>query len=105
MVWTLFPNLVSLAASAYMVFMAVSSIRSHAAENLEQIGLIVFGVPTLLVQLLVFVSLTYFYLKPLTTRHPEPRTRQVFVIIGWVPPAVTLAAIVIGVVFGGGRAQ
>ena len=99
MAWTLLPNLASLAASAYVVFLAYSAATRHGGENYAALGLLVVGVPVLFVQAVVFPPLTAYYLKAPGSAAPSQAARWLFR-FAWVPPVVTVVGSIVAGVAG-----
>ena len=99
MAWTLVPNLASLAASAYFIFLAHSAGTRHGGENYAALGLPVVGIPVLFVQAVVFPPLTAYYLKAPGSVAPSPAARWLFR-CSCVPPVLTVVGSMVAILVG-----
>jgi hypothetical protein len=90
-------NLISTFGCAYTVFAVIRSARWHRGENLASLALLVVGLPTLFAQVVVFLPVTQLCARKLTAHATGFRTHWLRFFAGLLP-AVTLTAIVTGVV-------
>jgi hypothetical protein len=88
-------NLLSMCISMYIVFLEVQAVTWHRAENLAALGLLLFGVPALLIQAVVLLPLTVWCARKSASGAPETRPRWSPYVAAFLV-AVTLAAIVTG---------
>lgn len=95
-------SVISACGSGYAVFAAVKSVRWQRAENLATLALFFVGVPTLMLQVIVFLPLAYVYVRWLKLGVGNPGARLVLY-LAVLMPAVTLTAIAAGFALTGLR--
>lgn len=89
-------SVISACGSGYVAFAAVASVRWHGAENFANLALFVFGIPTLMVQGIVFLPLTYLFSSSIKSAVGESSARSILY-FAILMPVVTLTAIVAGI--------